>query len=207
MAASFLDREEWRRAARGRKSFDEVAGPPAPVRSGHERSRMDAPQASRKASRQDRSFTANADASGSGAVRALALCATTVRSDPARDARARPQLRVSADDAGLGVACKAISKDGNASLSLKPPTSASTNRSMPPRWSSTAPTPWSGRTAPPRPTDHQGTLREGRPACPEVWSAPLGPIGPHKKTRPMPRDRPRRVLPYRGGQDARPAFP
>jgi uncharacterized protein (DUF736 family) len=40
---------------------------------------MDAPQASRKASRQDRPFTANADGSFSGAIRALALGARTVR--------------------------------------------------------------------------------------------------------------------------------
>ncbi len=129
-------------------------------------------------------------------------------SDPIREkTRERgPDYRVSADGAGLGVAWKATRQDKNASfgeaadISFGEPVNA-------------APViidgahPWPGRAAPPRPTDVQGTPRQGCPARPEIWSAPFGPIGPHKKMRPIPRDRPRRVLPCRGGQDARPAFP
>lgn len=125
---------------------------------------------------------------------------------PREDRRRAPDYRVSAEGAGLGVALKATRQDKNASfgeaadISFGEPVNA-------------APVvidgayPWPARASPPRPSEVQGTPRQGCPARREIWSAPLGPTGPHKKTRPIPRDRPRRVMPCRGGQDARPDTP
>jgi uncharacterized protein (DUF736 family) len=94
---------------------------------------MAAPGDSRKTSRQVRSFTANANGSFSGVVRALALGARAIRVRPDEKTGERgPDYRVFAGQTDLGAAWRKIGAGDNAALSESWPTSAASRST--PRW-------------------------------------------------------------------------